>query len=275
MYYHLVKDFPGQIARIVDAGCFGGASTVAFSRGLKESDRPLHPNMIVSYDLFETDRYSSEIFAQFGMDAPLGSSFLPHFLRTIDDHLDIVSVVKGSILDFNWHGGSIDILFLDVLKSQELNDHCVRNFFPHLIAGKSLVLQQDYIHDPLPWIPMTMALMADHFETLGFCRNTLAFRCVRPVTPQDAERCISRLKALSLAEKEKLFEKILADLPDGAPHVQLNLSRIWMMLYHGDLARTRKEIEAFPITEDWHALKASILKARLGLLESEATAQRA
>ena len=69
--------------------------------------------------------------------------------------------------------------------------------------------------------------------------------------------------------------RILADLPDGAPHVQLNLSRIWMMLYHGDLARARKEVEAFPITEDWHALKANILKGRLALLESEATAQRA
>lgn len=263
MYYHLIKDFPGEIERIIDAGCFGGASTVAFCRGLKDSGRPLKNNMIVSYDLFETDRFSSRVFAQFGIDAPVGSSFLPHFLKAIDGHEDIVSIVKGSITDFDWGGGPIDVLFLDVLKTQELNDHCVRSFFPDLIAGKSLVLHQDYIHDPLPWIPLTMAALADHFELLADCKNTAVFRCVKALSRERVKQALDELRAAPLERKEQLFASVLAAFPEGTQNINLTLSRLWMMHHHGETERARRELERFPISEPWVQTKVNRLSAAL------------
>jgi hypothetical protein len=263
MLYHLTKDFPGEINRIIDAGSFSGASTLAFAKGLKDSGRPTRNNMIVSYDLFETDRLSSNIFSQFGKDVPVGSSFLPVFFDVIKGHEDLVSVVKGSILDFDWLGGPIDILFLDVLKSQELNDHCSLSFFPELIEGKSLILHQDYIHDPLPWIPLTMAALGDHFEMLGWCKNTVAFRCIKAMSRETVASKLAWLRSLSLEQKDRLYDSVLAAFPDGTPRINMSLSRIWMMFYHGDTERARREVARFPITETWVQTKIDRLSAAL------------
>jgi hypothetical protein len=263
MLFHLTKDFPEKINRIVDAGCFAGASTLAFCRGLKDGDHPAHRNTVVSFDLFETDRFSSGVLSQFGIDAPVGGSFLPVFLDVIKGHEDLVSIVKGSILDFNWRGGPIDILFLDVLKSQELNDHCVLNFFPDLIEAKSLVLHQDYIHDPLPWIPLTMAAFSDHFEMLAYCKNTVIFRCVKALQTEHVERVLNDLRAAPLDRKEELFAGVLAQFPDGVPNINLSLSRLWMLRHHGATELAMHEVAKFPATEDWVRAKVNRLSAAL------------
>ena len=51
-------------------------------------------------------------------------------------------------------------------------------FFPSLIPGKSLVVQQDYLHWKQPWIAVQMELMAACFTPVAFAPNdTIVFRC--------------------------------------------------------------------------------------------------
>ncbi len=251
----------------MDAGCFGGASTVAFCRGLKDSDRALTNNMIVAYDLFETDRLSQSIFGQYGIEASLDQSFLPIFMDIIRGHESLVSIVKGSILDFGWSGGSIDILFLDVLKSQELNDHCMLAFLPDL-KEEGIIFHQDYIHDPLPWIPLTMAALDDHFEMFGWCKNTAVFRCVKSVDRNKISKVLEDLRHASFEKKKALFEKILDPFPAGVPNINLSLSRVWMMAYHGDLAAAKSALSEIPDSEEWVRGKILRLSATIDRMGS-------
>ena len=41
-------------------------------------------------------------------------------------------------------------------------------FFPSLILGHSILLQQDYVHVGEPWIALTMAVLSEYFEQLHF-----------------------------------------------------------------------------------------------------------
>jgi hypothetical protein len=70
-------------------------------------------------------------------------------------------VHEGDITELGWSGGPIDVLFLDVLKSWEINDAVLRDFFPSLVPGRSVIVHQDYGWGEHPWVPITVELMRD------------------------------------------------------------------------------------------------------------------
>ena len=43
--------------------------------------------------------------------------------------------------------GLFEVLFIDLAKDWSINDHVARLFFPSLIPGQSVVIQQDYVHE--------------------------------------------------------------------------------------------------------------------------------
>lgn len=168
LLYWLAREYASGAGAIVDAGCFLGASTAAFAAGLR--DRPSNSTpRIVSYDRFEVESYTIE--AGFFADDPdirVGDSFRPRFDATASAFDAPVTVCAGDVLQLGWDGGPIEILFLDILKTSEINDHVVREFFPHLIPGRSVVVQQDYVWGELPWIHVTMERLATSLPVLDW-----------------------------------------------------------------------------------------------------------
>jgi hypothetical protein len=77
-----------------------------------------------------------------------------------------VEVHEGDICRERWTGGPIEVLFVDICKSWAINDHVVREFFPALVPGRSVVIQQDLIHEWLPFLTITMGLFADAFALI-------------------------------------------------------------------------------------------------------------
>src|SRR5439155_2533457 len=67
-----------------------------------------------------------------------------------------------------WSGGAIDVLFLDVLKTPQINDAVLRDFFPSLVPGRSVVVHQDYGWGYTPWIPITVELMRDSLTLIDW-----------------------------------------------------------------------------------------------------------
>ena len=124
-----------------------------------------------------------------------------------EDLLRYVQVHKGDLLDIQWDGGApIDVLFVDVAKSWALNDHVMSEFFPSLVAGRSFVIQQDYVHEWLPWIHIAMELLADHFERVDEVPGSpsVAFACTRRVRPRDLP---AELRDLPAPRLEELFDR--------------------------------------------------------------------
>jgi len=159
LLYWLAREYTSGAGAIVDAGCFLGASTAALAAGLRDCPRNSRTRpLIFSYDRFEAEPYMIE--AGWFPDLQAGDSFRARFEATARAFDAPVTVCAGDILTHGWEGGPIEILFLDILKTSEINDHVAREFLPHLIPGRSVIIQQDYAWGELPWIHVTMERLA-------------------------------------------------------------------------------------------------------------------
>jgi hypothetical protein len=168
LLYSLARDYATGDASLVDAGCFLGGSTAALLAGVRDRpDRWTGPP-VESYDLFRVEAFTIEKFFRDYPDAQVGESFRPRF----DSHVapfDVSHVVhEGDITEIGWSGEPIDVLFLDVLKSWEINDAVLRDFFPSLVPGRSVIVHQDYGWGETPWIPITVELMRDSLVLLDW-----------------------------------------------------------------------------------------------------------
>src|SRR6266516_238746 len=119
LLYSLARDYAAEDAAIVDAGCFLGGSTAALLAGVRDRPIPWRGPPVASYDLFR-------------FDANVMEFSVPHVVR------------EGDVAEIGWSGGPIDVLFLDALKSWEINDAVLRDFFPSLVPGRSVIVHQDY-----------------------------------------------------------------------------------------------------------------------------------
>lgn len=163
---YLTDEYYTGEGAIVDAGCFLGGSTLALADGLRRNLRRrgyAEQKLIHSYDRFEIEGWT--IGSYFPKKARAGESFRPLFDRNIADYADLVEVHAGDVLCWPWADGPIEILFIDIAKHWTVCDWVTWQFFPRLIPGKSVVIQQDYLcHHWVAWLHVTMEFYSDYFE---------------------------------------------------------------------------------------------------------------
>jgi hypothetical protein len=192
---------------IVDAGPLLGGSTVSLAEGLRRNSRVSDAEKtgrIHSYDLFQYFPYMKDLFAGEPAKATY-DDLQPLFMANTEPWRSFIQVYPGDVKQFTWTGGPIEILFIDLAKSWTLQDHLLREFFPHLIPGVSIVIQQDYFFHGCPWIHIVMEQLADYVTPVHLPDGpTLAFTFDKAIPPellnQDHER------ALSPQDKRRLME---------------------------------------------------------------------
>jgi SAM-dependent methyltransferase len=208
---HLAQDVYTGAGAIVDAGSFLGGSTVALAEGLRRNPRwKRSPNgkPIHSYDRFEVEEWTRGIYFQ--EDVPAGTSFREQFDRNIAPYTEIVEVHAGDICEQKWSGGPIEILFIDVAKHWTVSDWVTWQFFPHLIPGRSFVVQQDYLyHHWVAWLHVTMELYADYFEYVCDTElNSVVFLNTKPIPPSVLRR--KSVESLTVDERSALMDRAAA-----------------------------------------------------------------
>lgn len=171
LLYWLAGRYFSFAGRIVDAGCFLGGSTVALAAGLQDRPGPPAHGVIATYDLFRVTSYLAKTYGPDLPDPEVGASFRPAFDKHLAPWIRFVEVHEGDICTLGWSGEPIEILFLDIVKSWRINDVVVGQFFPALIPGRSLILQQDYLWGGQPWVHITMELLAAHVRILDWMAN--------------------------------------------------------------------------------------------------------
>ena len=163
--YLAEEHYTGEGA-IVDAGCFLGGSTLALADGLRRNLRRRgcpEERLIHSYDRFEIEGWTIGSF--FPASAQAGESFKPIYDRNVEPFASLVKVHPGDVRAYPWAGGPVEILFIDVAKHWRVCDWMTWQFFPRLIPGKSMVIQQDYLyHHWVAWLHVTMEFYSDYFE---------------------------------------------------------------------------------------------------------------
>ncbi len=167
LLYFLADRYFTDAGHIIDAGCFVGGSTSALGLGLRAwreraGRAPAH--RIHAYDLFRAAEWMYE--KHLPRTVAAGASLLPEFERITAPVRDLIDVHEGDITALPRPAGPIEILFVDVAKTPDLSDYVVREFFPALIPGRSIVVQQDYLYDfdSAAWLHVTMEHYADYFR---------------------------------------------------------------------------------------------------------------
>jgi hypothetical protein len=169
------------IGRIVDGGCFLGGSTAALASGLAaRSDGPWK-KAIAAYDLFRVEPYTLANFQSQFSDPTVGASFRRDFDRFVAPWSPYVDVCEGDVAAIGWNGKPIEILFLDFIKKWKLNDFVLERFFPRLIPGHSVIVQQDYMWGCAPWIHITMELLAPYVTVLDSMLCSVVYLLTSPI----------------------------------------------------------------------------------------------
>lgn len=199
LLHHLAQDVYRGEGAIIDAGPFLGGSTVALADGLRRNE---HRGVIHSFDRFEVEEWTRGIY--FPQETPAGTNFREQFERNIAPYADLIEVHAGDIRDQTWNGGPIELLFIDVAKHWRVCDWVTWQFFPHLIPGRSLVVQQDYLyHHWVGWLHVTMEYYADCFEYVCDTEvNSVVFLNTKKVPVQR-----HTVGSLSIEERAALMDR--------------------------------------------------------------------
>jgi hypothetical protein len=226
MLFMLARDYYSGQGEIVDLGPLLGVGTNALARGLEQNAATTNKDKrIHSFDLFLAKGMGPTI-----TDCSRSGSVFDSFLRNNADYLNHISVAPGNVLDMTWDRSPIEILFIDLAKSWDLNGHVLRQFFSCLIPGRSIVIQQDYVHFAEYWIPITMEVLADYFDHLYFVTGTTSvYRCKKEIPNHLLYR---NLKELSLAEKLRCLESARAKAPSSVGEI-LKCSQAYCLFEHG------------------------------------------
>jgi len=179
--YHWLGRRARGFGATVDLGAYAGGSAARLLSGLSRSGHPFH---VHSYDRFRSSR---AFWAKYMPDEPPPEADDADLLPVVRRHLapwqDHLTLHIGDIGDKRWEGGPIEILSVDAAKGAVMADHVAAEFFPALIPGQSIVVQQDYLMSVQPWLCAQMVSLRDCFQPLVHVPTVgLVFLCVAPVT---------------------------------------------------------------------------------------------
>jgi hypothetical protein len=249
-FYWMGRECVDGRGHIVDAGAFLGASAYCFAAGLADNPRPSsRRTRIHSYDMFSAfEQYTADqVSRDFGGHD--GQSFRDMFDYQVAAHVHRIVAHEGDITQQRWTGEPIEILFIDVAKSNALNGHICDQFFGSLISGHSLVVHQDHFLSRHPCIHVSMEYMAEHFEVVDpaikWCSR--AYRCLSPVPRAMLDRV--RDYGFTLAEERALLDRAQAKEADAC-HGLFDLLQVCVSLYGRDPADARVRLSRFSASGD-------------------------
>jgi O-methyltransferase len=194
--------------KIVELGCWLGSATLSMAQGLVAAGRT--PTALIhAYDIFIWDNSMTPFLGGQPLSPPLetGDSFLPQYLMEIESCKEWVQVHAGDLCQEIWSGEPIEFLFVDAMKSWELSQHIVRQFFTALIPGKSIVFHQDFAYFGTYWIPILMYRLRDYFQPVEDITDAwgVAFQLTQAL-PIDRLGSFLTPGVESLAELDQMIE---------------------------------------------------------------------
>ena len=212
------------LGQVVDGGAFIGGSCLCLASGLASSglDRGI---FVHSFDLFSAQA-EDVIRAIEKMIRPTsrGDGYLDIFNKQTEKYADFIKVYPGDLLEQKWAGEPIEILFIDICKSPDLNAFVVENFMTALIPEKSIIIQQDFLHVWHPYIQWTMELLKPYFEIEASLVDASRVYRLKTEIPRSE---IARITGGLVAPDEKVYH--LKRLGVDAPQWQETLSDVLVL----------------------------------------------
>ena len=180
----------------------------------------------------------------FGIEYRHGESFVHILEKAVEPYPDLIQLHIGDLNEERWpHDSPIEVAFIDVCKTIDLNAHVSKEFYPALIPGGSTLINQDYFFDRCPWIKVTMGHLKDYFTWEGQVQSSSVYRTIKAVPADVAaydpfkegtyEECLALHDAVQFPGIHRRFE------------MRMRISRAYLMTLKGhkdDALDTLKEI---------------------------------
>jgi hypothetical protein len=243
--YWAGRDWFTGTGAIVDAGAYVGASAFCLAAGVAANPKIRRKDpRIHSFDYFRViDDYVAEHISRDFRPVTAGESYFDIFLRQLRPYEGLVRAVPGDFMETRWNGGAIEVLFIDIAKTQPLNSHLIREFFPHLMPGRSLVIQQDFYHCWHPHIHITMEVLAPYFEILDehVEYQSRLYLCTNAIPPaalaEAAEFAYSKSERLALLDS-------LSRKEIGHMRAMVDVVKLWQLVLDGHSAEVDRQYAA-------------------------------
>lgn len=262
------NDYSGQ-GEIVELGCWLGSSTISLAMGLEANLHVVEKNQrIHAYDIFVWSSAANmqNMITGTSLEGKYqdGDSFLDEYLNRISAWNQFIRVCSGDLTKIDWDGGAIEFLFIDAMKSWELANSILKNFFPHLIPGVSLVVHQDFAHSYTVWIHLIVYRLREYLIPIDLpaVYPSKAFHYVKFI-PDELLQCSYSFDSFSEDEVEAAFNYSLAIV---SPKMQSNIlaAKVMYFIHIGNLERAKLELkQAIANLNRSQCLELAIVKVRL------------
>jgi hypothetical protein len=233
---------------IVDLGCWFGATTFCFARGLKQNTHAKQYRRIEAFDRFVWDERWQRVADAIGMRVEYrpGENFFPEVEKLLSPFQELVLLHPGDLLDYQSSAVPVEMLFIDAMKSWPVAEKIVEAFFPRLIPNLSVVVQQDFVYHAGGGAMnhLFMWRLRDYFEPIHYVPESasLAFLCTKPI--DRTELPALSLDSFQLEEIESAYEYSLRLVPEERGQILLEAARlaflIWRAYYEPALAHAER-----------------------------------
>ncbi|QPH52461.1 class I SAM-dependent methyltransferase [Pontivivens ytuae] len=206
-YLWLAEHWATGEGAMVDLGCFAGGSTAHLAEGQRRAGRS---GAIHAYDRFTISEALKEKHLYPAGIAPYeGEDLLGPARQLLAPWTDSIALHPGAIEEQVWDSTPIELLVMDASKTARTMDAMAKTFFPALIPGGSLIVQQDLLHLKTPWVAVQMARMRKWVRPVGHApRDTVIFEVTRPLD----EVAITAGRCRDLSDREMIAAlEIMAD----------------------------------------------------------------
>ncbi len=178
--YHWIGQNAAGFGATIDLGAFAGGSAARLLQGLQTGGRPHH---LHAYDRFTANAAARARFlSPNGVALTNAENILPLVQQLLTPWQANLTLHPGDILTQTWSGDPVEILAIDAGKSPELTDHIAAQFMAPLVAGRSLVINQDFLHATQPWLAVQMAKLAASFTPVAqVVPDCVVFLCTAPI----------------------------------------------------------------------------------------------
>jgi hypothetical protein len=234
---------------IVDLGCWLGSTTIPLARGLvKNHQSKSKIGRIHAFDQFEWESWMEECVHGTKMEGRFvsGQSFLEEFRNRTKPWASFIHVHQEDLRSAIWKEGPIELLLVDSMKALDISKAILKGFFPHLIAGKSFLIHQDFAHYYTSWIHLIQYRLRDYFQFDYAVQNscTVVFKCMQKL-PDSVLDFPEELKDFSKQEIDQAFEYSLSLVSTKRTQANIAAAKVMLFLHLQDLKQAKEEFENF------------------------------
>ena len=228
-----------------------GSFTLALATGVRENPRIRGRKVALhAYDLFCWQDYMNQSVAhtRWAGRYQEGDDFKDAFAEQVAPVADLVTIHAGDLNKERWEPAApIEYLLIDAMKSWELTNSVVRNFFPALRPGLSRVHHQDFAHYYTPWIHLIMYRFRRYFEPLAYVPKSSFIFSYRESIPRELLERSYGFNDFSVEEATAAFAYSLSLIPATA-QANVYAARIMMHIHRQDWTGARAELERVQAT---------------------------